>query len=203
MAVFGSLIAAITIHEFSHAFVAHRLGDDTPRKQGRLSLNPKVHLDPIGTLLLLLLGFGWGRPVIFNPSNLKNPRRDAAIISLAGPASNIALAVILSVILRVFGGSFSFVSFASGIFTLIIFYNLLLALFNLVPIHPLDGGKILVGLLPRRQAYEADLFMKRYGIIMLFLLIFPVFGGTSPIFLVISPIINFLQKLLIPGAPLI
>src|SRR4051812_27134518 len=88
-----ALLIAITVHEFSHALSADKLGDPTPRLQGRISLNPLVHLDPIGTLLILFVGFGWGKPVVFDPFNLKNPRKDAAIISLAGPASNFILAI--------------------------------------------------------------------------------------------------------------
>src|SRR3989344_1658008 len=86
-----SIVLAITIHEFAHAFAADRLGDPTPRLMGRLTLNPLAHLDPLGTLLLLIARFGWGKPVIFDPFNLRNPRRDSAIISLAGPVSNILL----------------------------------------------------------------------------------------------------------------
>lgn len=201
--VFGSLIAAITIHEFSHAFAADRLGDPTPRLQGRLSLNPKVHLDTVGTLLLVMFGFGWGRPVMFDPYNLKNPRRDAAIISLAGPASNIILAILLAIILRLLGGPFSIVSSFTGIFTLIIFYNLLLAIFNLIPVHPLDGGKIFVGLLPASEAEEADHFLRRYGLFILILLILPIFGGRSPISAFIIPLIGSIMGILLPGNPLI
>src|SRR3990167_2370413 len=97
--LFG-LIIAITIQEFAHAFLADRLGDPTPRAQGRLTLNPLAHLDPVGTLMLLIFRFGWGKPVIFDPYNLAHPRRDAGLISLAGPVSNIILAIGLSLILR-------------------------------------------------------------------------------------------------------
>ena len=97
--LFG-LIIAITVHEFAHALLADRLGDPTPRSQGRLTLNPLAHLDPLGTLMLFLFRFGWGKPVIFDPYNLAHPRRDAGIISLAGPASNILLATILALSLR-------------------------------------------------------------------------------------------------------
>src|SRR3989344_7675802 len=96
----GSLVIAVTIHEFAHAWAAEQLGDPTPRLAGRLTLNPLAHLDPIGTLCLLIFRFGWGKPVPFDPFNLANPRRDSALISLAGPASNIALAVVLSFIMK-------------------------------------------------------------------------------------------------------
>src|SRR3989339_1835794 len=95
-----AIIAAISIHEFSHAWAADRLGDPTPRLQGRLTLNPKAHLDPIGTLMLILFRFGWGKPVMFDPFNLKNPRRDAMLIGLAGPASNLISAAIAVLLLQ-------------------------------------------------------------------------------------------------------
>lgn len=201
--VFGSLIITLTIHEFAHAFVADKLGDPTARLQGRLSLNPKVHLDPVGTLMLVLFGFGWGKPVMFDPYNLKNPRRDAALISLAGPASNIALALILSFLVRLIGNPFSSLAFLTSILTLIIFYNLLLAFFNLIPIHPLDGGKIFIGLLPAKDVEEADSFLRRYGLIILILLIFPILGGRSPISTVLLPFIGKLMNLLLPNSLMI
>src|SRR3989344_2874340 len=98
--IIPTLLAAITVHEFAHAWTADRLGDPTPRLQGRLSLNPLKHLDPLGTLMLLLFRFGWGKPVQFDPFNLKRPRQDGALISLAGPASNLSLALLLSLFVR-------------------------------------------------------------------------------------------------------
>src|SRR3989344_291453 len=96
-----SLVIAITIHEFAHAFVADHLGDPTPRLQGRVTLNPLAHLDPMGTLLLFIVHFGWGKPVQFDPFNLRNPRRDAALISLAGPATNLVTATVASIVMQV------------------------------------------------------------------------------------------------------
>ena len=176
---------------------------------GRLSLNPLVHYDPIGTTLLLglvflralgfpVIPFGWAKPVVFDPYNLKNPRRDSAIISLAGPISNLLLAILLSLVLR-----FIISGFLVDLVYPIITLNVVLAIFNLIPIHPLDGGKIFVGILPEKDAYEADLFLKRYGMFILFFLIFPTVRGTSPLFLVISPIINFILGILLPGSSLI
>jgi Zn-dependent protease len=207
--------SAITIHEAAHAWMADRLGDPTPRMMGRLSLNPIVHYDRIGTTLLLVLmfmrvvlkipviPFGWAKPVMFDPFNLKNPKRDSALISVAGPVSNFILATILAIILRFVASPFSPLYFLSILLIPVILLNIVLGIFNLIPIHPLDGGKIFIGLLPDDQAAEADLFLKRYGMIILFLLIFPSFGGTSPIFMVISPIINFVLNILIPGSPVI
>jgi Zn-dependent protease len=198
-----ALIVAITVHEFAHAWMATRMGDPTPRIQGRLTLNPLAHLDPLGTLMLLIVRFGWGKPVQFDPYNLKNPRRGAAIISLAGPASNLFLAAILSIILRFTTTPFSPLSFLSQIIAPIIFLNVILAIFNLIPIHPLDGGKVLVGLLPQLEAAKIDKFLGQYGIFILILLIFPLWGGNSPVLYFLSPIINFFLSIFIPGNVLV
>lgn len=204
LVVFLSLILVISIHEFAHAFAANRLGDETPKSQGRLTLNPFAHLDLLGTILLLLVGFGWGKPVIYNPFNLKNPRRDAALISLAGPASNLFFAIIISAIFfRLDLVTIIPTSIVFNILYYIIYFNLLLAFFNLIPIHPLDGGKIFTGFLPASESREADIFLRRYGLFILILLIFPIFGGVSPIFRVLSPVINFLMGVLIPVNPLL
>lgn len=193
----GSLLVAITIHEFAHAFVADRLGDPTPRSQGRLTLNPLAHLDPLGTLMLLLFRFGWGRPVQFDPHNLDNPRQDAAKISIAGPISNLLLALAASLVIR-----FIVPEFFAPMFYPLVFLNVALAIFNLVPVHPLDGGKIILGILPRDLAYEWDQIMSRYGIIILLLMILPI-QGSSPIISLISPIVDFLLSFLLPGTTLL
>lgn len=189
----AGLLIAITIHEFSHALTADRLGDPTPRSQGRLTLNPLKHLDPLGTVSLLLVGFGWGKPVQFDPYNLEKPRRDAAIISLAGPVSNLLFALVLSLILR-----FLLVNQPYSLLVLpIMQINVMLAIFNLVPIGPLDGQKILLGLLPRDLAYEFQSIMNRWGTLLLLLLVLPVFGGQAPIVALISPIITFVMRLML------
>lgn len=195
-----ALLVAISIHEFSHAFVADYLGDPTPRLQGRLKLDPRVHLDPFGLLFLLLFGFGWGKPVQFDPFNLKNPRKDAALISLAGPSSNFILAIILSIVLRSlqFFNLHFFYTIGGFLFIPIISLNIVLGVFNLLPIHPLDGFKIVGGILSDRKAKEWY-GLERYGIIFLLMLIFP-FGNSSMLDIVIRPVVSFALQLLIPAS---
>jgi Zn-dependent protease len=193
-----ALLLAITIHEFSHALAADFLGDPTPRLQKRLTLNPKAHLDPFGLLFLFFFGFGWGRPVEFDPFNLKNPRRDAAIISLAGPISNLILALILSISLKlfIFFKIKTLYTIGSLFFVPMIYLNVVLAVFNFLPVYPLDGFKIVGGVLPEKQAkewYE----LERYGLIFLLMMFFPL-GKSSMIDLLIRPAINFLTNLLLP-----
>ena len=188
-----ALIISITVHEFSHALAADRLGDPTPRIQGRLTLNPLVHLDPLGTIMLILVRFGWGKPVQFDPFNLSNPRRDAALISLAGPASNLLLAALSAVI-----GGFAlrnhlYPEITFEFFTSLIGLNLVLAVFNLLPIHPLDGGKILVGILPRDTAYEVDKILNQYGMFILIFAILPLYGGNSLISQIMGPVLNLIS----------
>ncbi len=197
-----AFVVAITIHEAAHAWMADKLGDPTARLMGRLSLNPLVHYDPVGTTMLLILAvmralgapvipFGWAKPVEFDPYNLKNPRKDSALISLAGPASNLLIAVIFGII----GKLFPFLAFISVPFIIL---NVSLAIFNLIPVHPLDGGKILVGILPKKEAYLTEAFLSRFGFILLLFLILPSFGGSSLASILISPFINFFINLLVP-----
>ncbi|KKS30611.1 MAG: Peptidase M50 [Candidatus Amesbacteria bacterium GW2011_GWA2_42_12] len=191
-----SLVIALTIHEFSHAWMADHLGDPTPRLQGRLTLNPIRHLDPIGTLLLLVAGFGWGKPVEFDPYNLKRPQRDTTLIALAGPVSNLLLATILAITLRTIGMAMPTFLISTFIFT--IFMNITLAIFNLIPIHPLDGGKVLIGILPPETGKDLDLFLHQYGFIILIFLIFPFGNSQSPVSYLIRPIISGIANFLLP-----
>lgn len=194
------LIAAISIHEFSHAFMADHLGDPTPRLAGRLTLDPRSHLDPLGTLLLFFVGFGWGKPVPFDPFNLKDPKRDSALISFAGPLSNLLMAILASIIIRV--ANFLPFLFLSSILTqvlsLFVYFNVMLAVFNLLPVHPLDGFKVVAGLLPKKY-YSDWLSLEPYGMFFLIMLIFPFFGR-SALSQIISPIINFILSILLPGS---
>lgn len=191
---FVSLVICITIHEFAHAYVADKLGDPTAKLAGRVTLNPFSHLDPIGTLALVFFHFGWGRPVPFDPYNLKDPKRDSALISIAGPLSNLGLAVIISIVLHVFPIGQGLVGqFLVSLLVL----NVGLAIFNLIPIHPLDGGKILIGLAPKEVAKEWDSILHNYGIFILLLLFLPLYQGTSPLVMLLNPIISTILKVLL------
>jgi len=158
-----ALLVAITIHEASHAWMANFYGDPTAKLHGRLSLNPFVHLDLFGTIFLLLAGFGWGKPVPVNPNNFKNPKLDNLTVSLAGPMSNFLLAAGLGLLYRFF----VFPAVLSELLILIIFFNLVLMIFNLLPIPPLDGSKVLA-LFLREETY---LFFQQIGITLLFAII--------------------------------
>lgn len=189
--IFGGIILAIGIHEAAHAFMADYLGDPTPRSLGRTTLNPLAHLDPVGTLVILFTGFfGWGKPSPFDPYNLRDPKRDTALIALAGPASNFVLAVLFALVLRLTNlpPSINIV-----VYTLIIL-NINLALFNLLPVPPLDGSKIAGIFMSHESALR---FQHQNNILLLLLLIFP-FAGISLASLIISPISRLLINLLLP-----
>ena len=185
------LLIALTIHEFAHALAADRLGDPNPRLQGRLSLNPLHHLDPVGTLLIITTGFGWGKPVEFDAYNLRRPITDGALIAAAGPASNFILAALIAIFLR-FG--LQFIPTSSYTLPLMLFLvqlfsvNLSLGIFNLVPLYPLDGHHILRALLPSSEArHRYDAFNRHFGLIVSLLLILPIFGGKSIISQLTTP----------------
>lgn len=158
-----ALLIAITIHEFAHAWTANFYGDPTSKLMGRLSLNPFVHLDIMGTLFLLLAGFGWGKPVMVNPRNFKNPKLDHLTVALAGPMSNLLLAIFLGLIYRLM----VLPTILQELIFLVIFFNLVLMIFNLIPIPPLDGSKILT-LFTGEKVF---LFLQQIGIPLLFGLI--------------------------------
>lgn len=179
-----ALILALTVHEYSHARMADKLGDPTPENQGRLTLNPLAHLDPMGTICLLFAGFGWGKPVQINPSYFRNPAKDNMKVALAGPVSNFILAFILFVILALltmFAPDLNMIVAAPtlakvwGIISEIVFYaaflNISLGVFNLLPVPPLDGSKIFAYFL-RGKAREFLYTLEKYsGIIIMILFI--------------------------------
>ena len=164
-----AIVLGITVHEFMHAYTAHRLGDDTARLLGRLSLNPMAHLDPFGTLLLVLAGFGYGKPVPFNESRLRSAM-GVTFVALAGPLANLVLAALCAIPLR-----FSAAAVISGVYGEILFaivtWNCVLAIFNLVPIPPLDGANVVYGLLPPRQQYSWRTYQQYGPFLLLFILL--------------------------------
>lgn len=173
-----AIVVGLTIHEFSHAFVANYLGDPTAKYAGRLSLNPLRHLDPLGTALLLIFlftfgfGFGWGKPVPVNPYNLRH-KHGELLVSLAGPFSNFLLAILVIVVLAFLPPSLT-VGWSQDFFKLfytMILVNVMLGLFNLLPIPPLDGSKILFDLLPAGQS-EIKNALEKYGLLILAAFIF-------------------------------
>jgi len=151
-----AILVALTIHEFSHGLAARIRGDMTAERAGRLTLNPLAHIDWMGIIPLLLLGFGWAKPVPFNPQNLKNPKWDSVIVGLAGPASNLIIASIAALVLRflISGGFFTGLNLLVIFLFLLILINLFLLFFNIIPVHPLDGSKLLFAVFDAPK-YEA------------------------------------------------
>jgi Zn-dependent protease len=194
------ILFALTVHEFAHALLAYRFGDPTAKNMGRLTLNPIPHLDPIGTILLFIAFIGWAKPVPVNPNNLKNPHRDMLWIALAGPMSNFLLAFIFGVIFRVLyhGGYFSEGGTVAISLQLLLKYsvsiNLILAFFNLIPIYPLDGSKVLAGLLPDGPA---ELFRRTAGygpFLLIGLIAIGRIGNTSVLWSLIGPPVRYFSE---------
>jgi Zn-dependent protease len=199
------LITSLSVHEAAHAFAADRLGDSTARQLGRLSLNPAVHIDPIGTLLFPLIAFltnvpliGWAKPVPVNQRFLKHPKRDFALIAAAGPASNLVLAAIgaaaLSIARNLAGPGDIVGGALTGplvqLFFLFAIVNVLLAVFNMIPVPPLDGGNVLLGLLPHRPAQFVEQ-LRPYGILILYALML-----TGMLSTILGPIVGYVRYLL-------
>jgi Zn-dependent protease len=168
-----ALLLAVTVHEFAHGWVADRLGDPTARALGRLTLNPLPHIDPFGALAFVLAGFGWAKPVPVNAANLRHPRRDMALVAAAGPLSNFALAfvglVALSLVVRAEPDPFLAVPLI-GVLRYVYTFNLGLAIFNLIPLPPLDGGHFLPYFLPR-GSWPLLRSLEQYGPILLIVLV--------------------------------
>ena len=177
-----ALVVGITFHEFSHAFVADQLGDHRPRAMGRVSLNPLAHIDPMGAVFFVLAGFGWGKPVMVNSYALRPGRIGLSMVAAAGPIANLIVAIVFAVALRVMVIAGSDLGLVAEILFFTIFYNLALGLFNLLPIPPLDGYNLALGLLPPRQAFSLQRFAP-YGFIVLLALILLSYGapGGGPI----------------------
>lgn len=206
-----ALLIGIAFHEFCHAFMANSLGDKLPARQGRVTLNPMAHLDPAGTMMMLFIGFGWGKPVQFNPFGLKvSPKMATLLVSLAGPLSNFVAAGLLGVPIKL--GWVPYINPLStdprllhffvqtreqyiGLFlTAAVYFNVILGVFNLLPIHPLDGFKVAVGILPDELSEE---FAKtaQYGVgILMILILLPLVIGYSPLTEIMGPSVRWLVR---------
>jgi Zn-dependent protease len=160
-------LVALVLHEYAHAWVATRLGDPTPRATGRLTLNPLAHLDPIGLIMLWIFRFGWAKPVQINPYFFRNQRQGMILVSLAGPVMNIIIALLGLIALRYVG----YRGFWGILLQWIVLYDVLLAVFNLIPIPPLDGSKVLFGMLPARFGHIATA-LEGYGWVILLIAIY-------------------------------
>ena len=165
-AILLALVVGITFHEFSHAFIADQLGDHRPRALGRVSLNPTDHIDPMGALMFVLVGFGWGRPVPVNVAALRPGRIGMAWVSAAGPVANVSVAIVLAVVYRVLDVAGVESAVARQFLSVAVLFNIILALFNLLPIPPLDGYNAALALLPHRQAMTLQSYA-RYGMLVL------------------------------------
>jgi Zn-dependent protease len=180
------LILSVVVHEVSHGYMADRLGDPTPRLQGRLTLNPIKHLDPVGSFIVPLITslagftFGWAKPVEYNPYNIKNKRQGEFLIALAGPLSNIVIALIFSVIIRAVTASGGVSSPFIQISAYIVIINIILAVFNLIPLPPLDGSKILFSILPNQYGH-IRFFLERYAPLFILVVVFFLWQIVSPI----------------------
>lgn len=212
--IIGALLICLTWHEASHALVADRLGDDTPRRMGRLSLNPLAHLDPLGSLMILFVGFGWGKPVQVDAQKLRyGPKIGMALVAIAGPISNFLLAFIIAIPLRLhllsftsqkvfsLGGQSVYLSTGCGLQT-IISLSLALAIFNLIPISPLDGSRIWQILLPEKWYWP----YARYEILGVFvvmgLVLADLYLGTGILDRILTPPLNFFWNRMVGfGAP--
>ncbi|MEE8369803.1 MAG: site-2 protease family protein [Dehalococcoidia bacterium] len=214
-ALVTALVAGISFHEFSHAYVADRMGDGLPRRMGRVTLNPLAHLDPAGTLLLFLVGFGWGKPVMVNPAATRNPKASMAIVAGAGPVSNFFVAAVagiplnfgwvpwlspfnLRVIDRYLFVGFGFEEYVGLYLSALVLISIILGVFNLLPLFPLDGHRVVPAFLSDEAAHSYMQFQARYGLFALIALIalpFLTGGDFGLLFDVMSPIINALARL--------
>jgi Zn-dependent protease len=195
------ILISLTIHEFSHGMMAHLLGDDTAKSQGRLTLNPLKHLDPMGAVFFLIMHFGWAKPVPVDPRNLKDPHRDMLFIAAAGPASNLTLALILGFFLGLIGSSWGSLEqmtpmqqYVIGFLWWGIYCNVGLVMLNMLPVFPLDGSSVLKGLVPRRVALKLDGLDKFGAMALLGAVLLDNFAGTRILGTILGLPIQFMVE---------
>lgn len=198
------LLVAFPIHEFAHALAAYRLGDGTAKLMGRLTLDPRAHFDPMGGLLLVIsvlltpFGFGWAKPTPYNPRMLRGGRWGEAIVSVAGPISNLALAIAGAIPLRYINATNMDAGLLTEFLSFFVIINLVLMVFNLIPIPPLDGSKVLFAFLDPRTAWQVRPILEQYGILILLgAMLLPLFGGNTLIDVVFSELLRPLYRLLV------
>lgn len=203
-----SVVSAISVHEFSHSLIAHKLGDPTSKNMGRMTLNPKAHLDPLGTILFFIAGFGWGKPVPVDISALNNGQKSMATVALAGPFSNIVTAFLLGIpfklnLLPLSTGAtnalpqWGIADLVAITLFFMIFINMMLAIFNLIPIFPLDGSKIVAGLLPRKLSNHFLRLEPLGPVLLLGIIVLDYTTGLGLLSKIIVPIVNRLASLAI------
>ena len=197
-----ALVIAITVHEFAHALAAYKLGDPTAKYHGRLTLNPLAHLDPIGTLMMFLVHFGWGKPVPVNPYHFKNPVKDSALVSLSGPMSNFLTALIFSVPLKYFYAGLP--SWLVVLLWIIVDLNIVLGIFNLLPFPPLDGSKIFAVFIPQKHQNAYFNFLEKsqpyfMGFILIDIFILTRLFGFSILWLVLGNLFDLVKTLIFLG----
>ena len=186
-----ALVFSLSFHEFAHAWMAHRLGDSTAAQMGRLTLNPLSHLDPVGSIALLLMGFGWAKPVPVDSRYLKNPKEDMVKVAAAGPISNIVLAIVAALLLRLLFSTDLLTNSIKTFFIIFMQINITLAVFNLLPVSPLDGSQILSPFLEKKFGPEIVWKMQLYGPrILFFIILFSMMTDIHIFSFVINPIFN-------------
>jgi Zn-dependent protease len=200
------LLIAFPVHEFAHAFVAYQLGDGTAKMFGRLTLNPIVHFDPLGGLFLIISAisssgiiFGWAKPTPVNPMNLRDRQNGEVLVAVAGPISNLLMAAAGAIVFRAVGGIHS--SLPDAVLTILFYFvvfNVALAIFNLIPVPPLDGSAVLFRFLDPRTAWQVRPFLTQYGFLILLVLILPILPpGQSILGAVIGPILDGVTRFLV------
>ena len=196
------ILLALSFHEYAHGWMAYRLGDPTAKHEGRLTMNPLAHLDPLGTMMIIIVHFGWAKPVPVNPMNLRDPKKDMLWIALAGPVSNVIMAAGLGLILRIMIGmgmrvDGSFLGYFQYMLYFAVMINLVLAIFNMIPIPPLDGSKILFGLLPTEYE-ESFLRFQQFGpMVLLGLVVINSYFGIPIFSVLITPFVSVFSSLFV------